>query len=73
MDVSRTSNAEWPSDIPAPDPVRKWLEVLLPLLDSKAPDAPHRIAALYEGDAEVHGAAGMAKGTERRSTNYPFR
>jgi hypothetical protein len=64
MDATRTSSAEWPADIHAPEPVKKWLEVLFPLLDSREHDAPERAAAMYTADAEVHGAAGVAKGTE---------
>lgn len=64
MDTTRTSGAEWPVDIQAPEPVKKWLEALFPLLDSKEPDVPERAAAMYTADAEVHGAAGVAKGTE---------
>lgn len=71
MDTTRTSGAEWPADIPAPGPVKKWLEVLFPLLDSKEPDVPERAAAMYTADAEVHGAAGVAKGTEGLSSLIP--
>lgn len=68
MDITRTSNAEWPTDIPAPEAVKRWLEMLFPLLDSRDAAAPETAAAMYTADAEVHGAAGVAKGTERVSS-----
>ncbi|KAH8812892.1 hypothetical protein F5884DRAFT_899111 [Xylogone sp. PMI_703] len=64
MDFSRTSKAEWPSDIPAPQPVVEWLSTLFALLDLKEPDVPEKVAALYTDDAEVHSAAGIAIGKE---------
>jgi hypothetical protein len=73
MDTTRTSSAEWPADIHAPEPVQKWLEILFPLLDSREPDAPEKVAAMYTEDAEVHSAAGVAKGTERTSSPTSFR
>ncbi|KAH6697411.1 hypothetical protein F5X68DRAFT_226786 [Plectosphaerella plurivora] len=57
-------NTVWPFDIPAPDPIKKWLGDLYETVDSKDSDSGTKLASLYSEDAVVYGMHGKSEGTQ---------
>lgn len=54
------TNTVWPEGTPAA--LKKWVESLYLLIDSKEPGTPQKVADLYTDDAIVYGMAGKAVG-----------